>query len=296
MAGSAQAACYDSVAMPAPSPKIDFYTAADGRRLAVRVWQSVGPPRGRVVFLHGITSHGGWYHRSCEHLAAAGFDVHFLDRRGSGLNIDQPGDVDRWTTWLDDVAVYLAKGHDEEPTVACGISWGGKLAAAVARREAGLLRGVVLICPGLYSPYEPGLLQRLVLGLPAPARLLRRRVPIPLRRPRLFTDSPYWQDFISRDPLTLRAVTWRFAREDRQLTCYARQAAPFLKTPLLMVLAGRDRIVDNRRTREFFFGTTTAQRTLLEYPHAAHTLEFEPDPQPYFDDLVEWIRLTASRS
>ena len=42
-----------------------------------------------------------------EHLAAAGFDVHFLDRRGSGLNAEQPGDVDHWQTWIDDVAVYL---------------------------------------------------------------------------------------------------------------------------------------------------------------------------------------------
>ena len=93
--------------MPALPPKIEFYTAADGRRLAVRVWHGRRAAAGRVVFLHGITSHGGWYNRSCEHLAAAGFEVHFLDRRGSGLNIEQPGDVDRWQTWIDDVRVYL---------------------------------------------------------------------------------------------------------------------------------------------------------------------------------------------
>lgn len=281
--------------MPASPPKIDFYDAADGRRLAVRVWQSSGPPRARVVFVHGITSHGGWYTRSCQHLAGAGFDVHFLDRRGSGLNLEQPGDVDRWTTWLDDVAVYLERGRDDQPTVLCGISWGGKLAAAVARRHPALTRGLALVCPGLYSPHEPNFFKRMVLAGLAPGRLQRRRVPIPLRWPSLYTDSPMWRGFIAKDPLTLREVTFRFAREDRLLTQYARKSAPFLKVPLLLVLAGRDRIVDNRRTRAFFFRTTTAQRTLLEYPNAAHTLEFEPDPLPYFADLTDWIRLTVSR-
>lgn len=281
--------------MSALPPRIDFYRAADGRQLAMRVWPAMAPPRARVVVLHGITSHGGWYNRSCEHLAAAGFDVHFLDRRGSGLNVEEPGDVESWQTWLDDVRVYLEAGRDVQPTVLCGISWGGKLAAAVARRDPALLRGLALICPGLYSPHEPGPLKRLALRAPAMRRLERRRLRIPLRPAALFTDSPLWREFIAQDPLTLREVTWRFAREDRLLTRFARQAAPFLRTPLLLVLAGRDRIVNNRRTRNFFFRTTTAQRTLLEYPNAAHTLEFESDPVPYFRDLTDWIGAAVGR-
>lgn len=280
--------------MPAPPPKVDFYPAADGRRLAVRVWRSPSAARARVVFLHGITSHGGWYSRSCEHLAGAGFDVHFLDRRGSGLNFERPGDVDVWHTWVEDVRAYLEADRDARPTVLCGISWGGKLAAATARRYPGIVRGLGLICPGLYSPHEPGPFKRGVLRVPKPMRLEQRRAAIPLT-PAMFTDSPRWQDYIAQDPLSLRRVTWRFAREDRALSRYAREAAPFLKTPLLMVLTGRDRIVNNHRTRRYFFRTTTAQRTLLEYPNAAHTLEFEPDPLPYFADLATWIGEAVSR-
>ena len=280
--------------MPAPPPRIDFYEAADGRRLAVRVWEAPESPRARVVFLHGVTSHGGWYARSCRHLTCAGFEVHFLDRRGSGLNREQPGDVDRWQAWLDDVAMYLTRIRGAQPVVLCGISWGGKLAAAVARREPGLMRGLALICPGLYSPHEPGLLKRMALAVPAPARLRQRRVRIPLRRPALFTDTPAWREFIERDPLALRDITWRSAREDRRLTRYARQAAPLLHMPLLLMLAGRDQIVSNRNTVAFFRSTAAVKRTLIEYPNAAHTLEFEPDPGPYFEDLSAWIGATVT--
>jgi alpha-beta hydrolase superfamily lysophospholipase len=278
------------------APKIEFYSAFDGRRLAARVWEAASTQRGRVVFLHGITSHGGWYHRSCEFLASAGLEVHFLDRRGSGLNADQPGDVDRWTTWIDDVAVYLGQLRSlltpdtrHSTPVLCGISWGGKLAAAVARRHPGLVKALGLLCPGIYSPHEPGLAKRIVLAARLPDRLQSRKAAIPLRSPVLFTDTRPRSEFIANDPLSLRQVTWRFAREDRRLTRYARQAAPYLHMPILLMLAGRDRIVDNRRTREFLNRTGSICRSLIEYPGAAHTLEFEPDPAPYFVNLASWL-------
>jgi acylglycerol lipase len=283
---------YSTTVPPLP-PKINFYTAAGGRRLALRTWNANPSPKAQLVFLHGITSHGGWYARSCEHLVQARFDVHFLDRRGSGLNVDQPGDVDRWIIWVDDVAAYLEQLRGGPPIVLCGISWGGKLAAAVARRHPGLIQALALICPGLYSPHEPGLFKRAALAAPAGARGQKRRVRIPLERPALFTDSAAWQEFIAHDPLTLRRITWRFAREDRRLTRYARQAAPFLHMPLLLILAGRDRIVDNPRTRVFFNRTGARHRTLIEYPNAAHTLEFETEPESYFADLANWAASLA---
>jgi alpha-beta hydrolase superfamily lysophospholipase len=284
----------------------------------VRVWDAAGAPHGRVAFLHGITSHSGWYNGSSAALAAAGFEVHFLDRRGSGLNAEAPGDVDRWTTWVDDVAVYLEQLRhrstresaydppDGRPSpdsrypmptsaVLCGISWGGKLAAAVARRHPGLVKALALICPGLYSPHEPGVLKRAALRTPLPARLRQRRVANPLSSPGLYADSLAWRKFIAQDPLSLRRVTLRFAREDRNLTRYARAAAPYLHMPVLLMLAGRDRIVDNRRTRAFLNRSGASCRTFIEYPGAAHTLEFEPDPLTYFTDLSNWIAAAGSR-
>jgi len=272
-------------------PRIEFYSASGGQRLAVRKWKAPAKPAARVVFLHGITSHGGWYDQSAEFLAAAGFDVAFLDRRGSGLNGDQVADVDNWRTWIDDVAAFI---DPTLPTILCGISWGGKLAAAIARTYPGLLAGVALICPGIYSPYMPGPLKRLLLAAPAPARLQQRRVTIPLQRPELFTDSPKWRDFIATDPLALRKVTWRFAQEDRKLTRYARDSATFLHLPTLLVLAGQDRIVDNPPTRDYFARIPSRHKMLIEYGNAAHTLEFERDPSRYFDDLTAWVDQTVA--
>ncbi len=296
-------AWYACSAMAAKCPRIEFYNACGCRRLAVRTWCASGPAEARVVFLHGITSHGGWYGECAEYLAAQGFDVAFLDRRGSGLNVDAMGDVGSWTTWIDDVVNFVqpkANTASTEPatepnlpTILCGISWGGKLAAAVARRMPGQLAGLILNCPGIYSPFMPGIAKRAVLAVPAARRLQQRRMRIPLRKPELFTDSPRWREFIARDPLALRTISWRFAQEDRKLTRYARDAAGFLRLPTLMLLAGQDRIVDNSRTRDYFGRIASDRKMLIEYHSAAHTLEFEPDTTRYFCDLAEWISETV---
>ena len=104
------------------------------------------------------------------------------------------------------------------------------------------------------------------------------RIAIPLRDPALFTDTPRWRDYIRDDPLTLRRVTIRFALADLKLNDYARAAPEQIRVPALLMLAGRERIVDNPRTRDFFRRISSPDKTELEYPAAGHTLEFEPDP------------------
>lgn len=270
-------------------PEIEFYEAADKQQLAVRVWRTEIRPRARVVFLHGVVSHGGWYTHSCAHLAGAGCEVHFLERRGSGLNVAARGDVDRWQTWPSDAEVYLEGLGDERPRVLAGISWGGKLAAAVARRRPELVQGLALVCPGIYAYQQPGPLRRLALQLGRLPLVGRRRVSIPLDDPALFTDAETHRDFVRHDPLSLRDVTLRFALADQRLTNLARQAASSLTMPTLLVLAGRDRIVDNRRMRKYLDSIPAIDKAVYEYPAAAHTLEFEPDCTRYCEDLAAWV-------
>src|SRR5688500_13432691 len=111
--------------------RIERVSAADGYPLHARVWETRGEPQASVICLHGIIIHGGWYAASCRHLAEQGFEVHFLDRRGSGLNSQARGDVDRFETWMTDVEDYAAALAGDAPKILVGISWGGKLAAAI---------------------------------------------------------------------------------------------------------------------------------------------------------------------
>src|SRR4029079_17106168 len=136
-----------------------------------------GMPRARLVFLHGVRSHGGWYVRSSAEFAEAGFDVFFLDRRGAGLNTAYRGDAPSFRRLIDDVAEFVQTLRTERawlPVFVCGISWGGKLAVGLPYRKPGLVDGLVLLCPGLAPRVAPPFPRPLciALGTRLPARQL----------------------------------------------------------------------------------------------------------------------------
>jgi alpha-beta hydrolase superfamily lysophospholipase len=277
---------------------LETHTAGDGYRWHYRRYAPHGPARARVVCLHGIQSHAGWYEHSCGRLAAAGYAVSFLDRRGAGANPEARGDTPGFRRLLDDVAEFLRSPAPDEvglPVFLLAISWGGKPAVALQKRHPGLVDGLALLCPGFCPVVGPTRKQRLGIlwaRLTAPARLF----PVPLSDPELFTATPDRQDFIRRDPLALRQATARFFVESVRLDAYLRWARKHVHVPVLLLLAGRDRIIDNARTRRFVARFPATDKEIIEYPEAHHTLEFEPDPGPFLAGLLRWLDRRSARA
>jgi alpha-beta hydrolase superfamily lysophospholipase len=272
---------------------IETYTTSDGYVCHYRRFQSPEPPKACVVCIHGIQSHGGWYEHSCQRISDAGYDVFFLDRRGSGLNTLDRGDAPGFRRLIDDLAEFIESRLREPrlnngPVFLVAISWGGKLGIALQRRHSGLIRGLALLCPGLYAKVRPTLRQR--LGI-AKARFFspRKQFLIPLNDPALFTTSPKWQQFIREDPLALRTATARLLVESLRLDGYLRVCRKHATIPVLLMLAEDDRIIDNARTRRFFDTLSSTDKTVIEYRGAHHTLEFEPEPTVFISDLIRWL-------
>jgi alpha-beta hydrolase superfamily lysophospholipase len=209
------------------------------------------------------------------------------------VNPEARGDVDHWQVWLDDVANYIEKLPGRVPRVLLGISWGGTLAAAVARQRGDLLAGVGLICPGLYSRKAANFWQRALLGLAHRMGLRNSRVTIPLQDPALFSHVKDAQEYVASDPLALRKITIRFAVANLALTRYATERPEEVHVPALAVLAGQDPITINSAVRDFLERVGHSSKRVIEYPAASHTLEFEPDPGQYYRDLAEWCRQVA---
>lgn len=272
-----------------------MYRASDGYPLQQRCWRTQGPPRARIVALHGIQSHGGWYRYSSQRLADNGYEVHFLDRRGSGLNQRDRGHAIHEERLIADVRQYIlhlnwqTRHEPPCPLMLMGVSWGGKLATACAATFPELLDGVALLYPGLYSQLRPTRWQRWRLDWASAIGWERVPVPIPLNEPELFTDSLAWQEMIRRDELALLRVSVNFLRANVRLSQLIEQRAADIRGPVLMMLAGRDQMIDNRANRAYLQRLTQARTRLIEYPDARHTLEFEPNPDRFIDDLLGWL-------
>lgn len=285
------------------SAPVPAYRASDGYLLRYRRWLSeLESPRGIVVGLHGIQSHSGWYAYSCGRLAEAGYDVYFLDRRGSGLNEESRGYAVHEDRLVNDVAQFLTAVRAQQrnalrpaPLILMGVSWGGKLASLVGGRRPDLVDALALLYPGLYSLVQPTRYQRFKLRAAERKGWGIYHIPIPLNEPELFTDEPKWQEFIREDQLALHQVTVSFMAASLRMTNELERIANRLEMPILMMQAGRDRIIDNRRCQQFFERITSPRKTLIEYPEARHTLEFEPKPDQFIDDLLAWLAGVTSR-
>lgn len=284
------------------------FTSSDGYRWRYRRYGTQGLPRANVVFIHGIQSHGGWYEHSCTLLSRAGFNVYFLDRRGSGLNDKDRGDAPSFRRLLDDLAEFLTTlsqsspemsdktpvGAGRLPVFLAAISWGGKLAAALERRHPGLVDGIALLCPGFFAKVRPSVGQRTLIFL---CRLFRpsKLFPIPLNDPELFTANARWQQFLREDPYRLHFATARLLLESARLDGYLRFVPKYVHVPVLLLLAEHDRIIHNRRTKAYVDRFATPDKQIIEYAGAHHTLEFEPEPDRFIHDLRNWLERQIDR-
>jgi alpha-beta hydrolase superfamily lysophospholipase len=273
-------------------------STSDGYGLSYREYSSSGPERARIVAIHGIQSHAGWYEGSCQALAHAGCGVMFLDRRGSGANQVARGDTPGYRRLVDDLAEFIQLARSQRPQkvplILMAISWGGKLAVALQERHPNLIDGLILITPGFFPRVSPRLGEKLRIAL---ARVFRpgKLFPIPLNDPELFTSDPRWLDFLRKDERSLHLATARFLVSSVHLDRQLPRAARSVRVPTLLLLAGKDRIIDNDRTRRFVESFPVADRQITEYPGRAHTLEFE-DPQKLERNLTDWVHNHAGRN
>jgi alpha-beta hydrolase superfamily lysophospholipase len=205
------------------------------------------------------------------------------------MNDRDRGDAPGFRRLLDDVGEFLRHLRQSRRKVfLVAISWGGKLGVALQRRHPGLVDGLALLCPGFFPKVRPPFGQRFAI---AATRLVnpKKLFPIPLNDPELFTANPKWLQFLREDPLRLHEATARLLLESARLDGYLRFVTKYIRVPILLMLAEKDRIIDNGRTRRYIERWPATDKEIIEYEGAHHTLEFEPEPERFVKDLVRWL-------
>ncbi|MCG3138114.1 MAG: hypothetical protein HJJLKODD_01974 [Phycisphaerae bacterium] len=263
---------------------------SDGYRAYGRYWP-VDQPRGAVLYLHGIQSHAGWYESSATALQQAGYAVLQPDRRGCGRNPSARGHAENHQQLIADVqltATELLRRCGLSNYHLLGISWGGKLAAASYVSHPQWVKSLTLVVPGLFPQIDLPASEKFKVGL-AMLGHPDKHFDIPLNDPELFTSVPHWQDFIRDDPLALRQCTAAFFLAGRRMENLVRKLPTVPPTPLHLLLAEQDRIIDTPRTAEFITGLHWPGTRLTRYDTAPHTFEFEPFANNYFQALIQFL-------
>lgn len=182
-----------------------------------------------------------------------------------------PGDVSSAQILLEDVRRFRRQ-LDHAPIHLVGLSWGGKLATAVALDQPDGLRSLILITPGLRYRTDLSLLNkaRVVLSLLAGGRT-RFEIPI---EPHMFTHTPGFLEFIRQDPWRLQKVTARFLLTSRALDWMVARKIGNLGLPVLLILAGKDPIIENRGVSDLLSPVKDHVRLRL-FDEATHAIQFD---------------------
>jgi len=289
--------------------EIKIYPGALGAKLHYRKW-SVPSPRGRVVLLHGIESHSGWYLASASFLAQRGFAVYAPDRRGSGLNLEARGDTPSYKALLEDLRIFIEGPPNVSPSEGqvqpqanekigpgiplhlIGLCWGGKLATAFSLLHPEHITSLTLITPGLASKVDFSGRKKMDIffsSLFAP----RKKFKIPIEKPEMFTANPQKIEYIKSDGLRLKDATARFFVESVKLDLFLRQRIHLLKKPIFLLLAGIDPIIDNQKVLSLVEQIPAEEKKIKVYKNSHHILEFEEDTQEFLEDLAKWLEAHA---
>ncbi|GAA4211745.1 alpha/beta hydrolase [Sphingomonas endophytica] len=276
--------------------RLTFDSAADGWRL--RRFSRAGRGRGALMFQGGrgdmiekyLEAFSDWHERGW---AVTAFD--WRGQGGSGRLCANPhvGHCDDFSPLIDDLAVVWRNWRAQQhgPHVLVGHSMGGYMALRALLDDVVRADAVVLVAPmlGLRSPIGSWLGRRVAqamarVGDPARPAWKSHERPGMLPRRRLLTadkarygDEEWW--LTEQPDLRLGPPSWAWLAEAFAATTRLRTdpALPRLTTPVLMLIAEHDRLVDPRPAAQVAARLPNA--TLVRFGRgAAHELLREADP------------------
>lgn len=258
------------------SEQIREVSAGDGYPLKYRAWQA-GEANTLVVTLHGILTHSAWFASMAEGLLAHGIHTLGHDRRGSGLNLQDRGDVDGPQRLLDDLGAVVAPWRARYDTIVyLGWCLGSCVALRYLLQQPHMGEGLILMSPDIFERHLTSGVRKAFDGPQWDQRTLPRlRVPVPAE---IYTDTHFLDDFVRQDALKLKDFTPRLMRASMRLKEDLETHLAAFRKPSLLLLAGRDQIIDNERTRALYGHVGSAQPQVVTLD-CNHGVMFEALPQ-----------------
>ena len=262
-------------------------TTADGTTLLRRTWAAAGEARGTVVIQHGLAEHSGRYEHVGAHLAAAGFDVIAEDARGHGESGGARTDIDRYKTFLDDLAVAV---QDATGTVVLyGHSFGGLLATVYMLEDRPMPDLLVLSAP-FYDANVP-IFKRVAAHM-LPRVLPRLRIPLGLKKDQLARDPAVGEAYFA-DPLVATNATVRLGGEFVALQERVTKELRGFGVPTLVIHGGSDPIVPPELTAPLADMPGVERHLFPAYRHESHN---EDGGVETLRVITEWLDRQLSGS
>jgi len=262
----------------------------DGERLFVRHYESQTDPADRTLLIsHGASEHGERYRHIAEFFAGQGWNVVVGDHRGHGRSTGVPTHVRSFGHYARDLELIRSHfGLAPKATAVLGHSMGGLVAIRHAQMFPQATAGLVLVSPLLRVkvpiPRRTLALGR-VLSIVAPRTRFRSRVD-----PSTTTRCPDALNRRLNDGLMHGSVTARWFYAMRSGLHLAWKAAHKITSPILILQAGLDEIVDPKAPELWLKRVPSSDAFFQCFPDHFHELLNEPDWPETAALISNWLQ------
>jgi alpha-beta hydrolase superfamily lysophospholipase len=267
------------------------WVLADGTRMFACEWQPEqrSAIRGFVGLVHGMGEHSGRYDHVARMLTEEGYVVWAFDQYGHGRTAGKRGHVPKYEDLLTGPERLLDEARNRYPEVPVflyGHSMGGNVTLNYLLRRRPAVAGAVVTGPWLKLAFDPPPVSVIV------GRMLEKVYPHfsnhrPLVVERL-TSDPEIARRISEDQLGHGHITAGFFFGVQRAGLWALRHADLLRTPLLLMHGGNDKVTSTAASRAFA-EQAGPLCTFMEWPGYLHELHNESGREAVFSVLRDWL-------
>lgn len=252
-------------------------------------WAPAGPPRAAILALHGFNDRKAAFGGLGAYAAARGLLVEAYDQPGFGARPDRgrwPG-IDALAGEVHARVRALRERHPGLPVLVLGESMGAAL-ATIAFTEPGAppVEGLILTAPAVWGGESLRPLYRRALtiaGLVAPwAKVTGGGLGIQA------SDNIPALIELSRDPLYIRETRIDAVAGLVEVMDLARERAPQLAVPVLVLTGARDEVVPPRAQAEFVELLPPEACAAVTYLDGWHLLLQDLQRERVYADIVAW--------
>eukprot|EP00347_Sterkiella_histriomuscorum_P015835 403355508 len=273
---------------------IDLTTKSGGQdvKIATYRYPSLLPvTKGVVYYLHGYGDYCQRYAYFAEIYAQEGYDFLGFDQKGFGFSGGSRGIVESVHSTLEDQMRFMDKANEQygyskaqTPQFICGMSFGGRVALQTAHERGSEIKGLQLLAPYIQIQNLHSETFRKNMG-----KIIEMFYPENNESSTLRLGELLLQKRQTRINTLLNGFIEKLTILDNDFKDHPVDFST-IKTPLMMILGGKDQLASNSAAQELFDKAPIQDKDLIVYDDLDHMINQDADFLPLISkDLTSWL-------
>ena len=245
-----------------------------------------------VFAIHGLGGHSFWFNHAADAFNKNKINMFSFDLPGFGQSKYPIGTIDSYKTWINTSKEMLEKFKQyfevNKPVFILGHSMGALIAVLMSKNVKA--KGWIISVPSFEGHKHTWNLIDFVLPVLCKSFFKpSQNITLPFG-PENITKNKDTQLRIKKDPLRVISPDAAMFRHVYFLTLSAKRYIASVPGPVLMLIAGQDKVCSNLAMEEYFKKIKSNDKLEKVYQDSYHDLFIEDEVEEIVNDISNWIK------